>query len=265
MEIPHFKSSLFIDTSKLSEIKKWNETGIIDGVTTNQKIMFDDGVKIHEFDTLVEAISKEMGPGKPVSVELSDSTASPDQMVKEAKRLNNLGDNISIKVPLIPDSLKSLQVVRALSEAKISVNVTTLMTFEQMVIAALATRDNPKPSFISLFWERSIDDHKKYRSQPNFAEEQKEKGREMGNESEVNIHPSNILRATLEFLERGKYNNPRIIIGSIRSAATVGEAIANGAHIVTVQPKHLTAMLYSQKTVETIEQFDEAWKNIAKK
>lgn len=263
MEIPKFRSSLFIDSSNLEKIKKWNSTGIIDGVTTNQMIMFTDGVKIDEFDPLVRSISKEMGPGKPVSVELSDSTASLEKMIEEARKLNSLGDNITIKVPLIPDSLKSLQIIRALSEEKISVNVTAMMTFEQMVIAALALRNNPTPSFISLFWERSIEDHNKYRSQPDFAKKQEEQGREMGKEFEVNAHPSNIVRATLEFLERGKYN-PKIIIGSIRSAATVGEALAAGAHIVTVQPKHLTAMLFSQRAVETIADFDQAWEKIIK-
>ena len=36
--------SIFLDSSKLSELKKYHKMGIIRGVTTNPTIMFKDGV-----------------------------------------------------------------------------------------------------------------------------------------------------------------------------------------------------------------------------
>ena len=37
--------SVFIDSSKLSEIEKYHKLGIISGVTTNPTIMFNEGVR----------------------------------------------------------------------------------------------------------------------------------------------------------------------------------------------------------------------------
>ena len=44
----------------------------------------------------------------------------------------------------------------------------------------------------------------------------------------------------------------------------VGEAFAAGTDIVTIVPDILQAMFYSQRTVETIKQFDEAWEQLQK-
>ena len=46
-------------------------------------------------------------------------------------------------------------------------------------------------------------------------------------------------------------------MGSIRGASHVGEALEAGAHIVTVTPDVLGAMVYSRRGKETVAQFDE--------
>lgn len=255
-----FQGSIFLDTSKLEEVKKWNATGIIDGITTNQMIMLKDGVKPKDYEKVIKAICQEM-TGKPVSVELTDSTASTAQMIKEAKRLDSLANNIVVKVPMIPNTTKSLEVIYKLAGENIAVNVTTMMTFEQMVMAILATRHNEKVSFVSLFWGRSIEDQAKYRSRSDFMA----KYPRVGLDSEVNKHPYNIVKATAQFLKEGHYESPKIIIGSIRTAVQVGEAFAAGGHIATISPDTLMAMLFSQRSIETVAQFDEAWKELQSK
>lgn len=255
-----FNRSIFIDTSNIEEIKKWNSTGTIDGVTTNQVIMLQDRLKFSEIEKVIKKICHEM-KDKPVSVELTDSTATANEMVKEGRKLNSMDKNIVVKVPLIPNTTKSLEVIQALSDLGIAINVTTMMTFEQMVTAALATRYCKKPSFISLFWGRSQEDQVKYRGRFDFMADFKR----VGLESSVNNDPKNIVAATASFLEEGGYDNPKIIVGSIRTATMVGEAFAAGANIVTTTPEILQSMLFSQRTIETIEQFDEAWKKLQKK
>lgn len=252
-----FNRSIFLDTSKLEEVQKWNATGVIDGVTTNQAIMLKDGVKPKDFEKLVKAICKEM-KGKPVSIELSDSTASVKEMLSEADRLNNLADNIVVKVPTIPNTTKSLQVIYELSKANIAVNVTTMMTFEQMIMSMLASRTNKRVSFVSIFWGRSMEDHAKYRTRSDFMA----KYPFVGLESHINSEPQNIVKACADFLKEGGYENPKIIVGSIRTASNVGEAFAAGGHIATISPDVLMAMLFSQRTIETVEQFDKAWKDL---
>lgn len=255
--IPSFTRSLFIDSSNLDEIKLWNQTGVIDGVTTNQTILLKDKIKPQDINTTLEKICLEM-KNKPVSVELTDSSVEAEKMIEEAQRLNEIAPNIVIKVPIIPNTTKSLFVIKQLTERGIAVNATVAMSFEQLFMAALAARQSKKMSFISFFWGRSIEDEAKYRGRFDFMSDHKR----VGFGSEVNKEPKNIVSATANFLQNGHYDNLRIIVGSIRTATMVGEAFAAGSHIVTVTPEILEATLFSQRTIETNEQFDEAWQQI---
>lgn len=257
---PRFIRSIFIDSSDLEEIKKWNATGVIDGVTTNQYILLNDGIKPGNFRRIIKEICREM-KDKPVSIELPDSQLSEKEIIKEAKNLKTLADNIVIKVPIIPDTLKSLNIINQLAKLNIAVNATVIMTFEQMLLAISAVRHCKKTSFVSLFWGRTIEDHAKYRSRSDFMA----KFPKVGMESEVNKDPKSIIQATASYLKEGNYENIRIIAGSIRTASMVGEAFAAGSNIVTMTPDKLMAMLFSQRTNETIQQFDEAWKEIQKR
>lgn len=260
MQPSQFNRTIFVDTSNIEEIKGWNATGIIGGVTTNQSIMLKDGLNLKDFNKVVKAICKEM-KNKPVSVELTDSTASIVEMIDEAKKINSLAPNIVVKVPLIPDTTKSLEVMQALISLNIAINVTTLMTFEQMIVSALALSNSKKVCFISLFWGRSTEDHIKYRSRFDFMADYKK----VGLDSEVNNHPKKIVGATSVFLKEGGLDHVKIIVGSIRNATMVGDAFAAGGHIVTITPEILMAMLFSKRTIETIEQFDNDWKALKNK
>lgn len=254
-----FNRAIFIDSSNLEEIKKWNSLGVVDGVTTNQLIMLKDGIKPKNFEKVIRQICEEM-KDKPVSVELTDSTAAAEEMVKEAHRFNRLSDNIVVKVPMIPNTVKSLQIIRELVKNNIAVNVTTMMTFEQMVMAILGVRHSKKNSFVSVFWGRSIEDHAKYRSRSDFMAQYPR----VGNESVVNVTPQKIVSTTAAFIKEGGWSNVKIIVGSIRTAAMVGEAYDAGGHIVTISPDVLLAMLFSQRSIETIQQFDQAWRDLQK-
>lgn len=252
--------ALFIDTSSIDEIRKWNKTGLIDGVTTNQLILLKDGVSPKNFHSVIKKICLEM-KNKPVSVELTSSTSSEIDMIREASKLSKLAHNIVVKVPLVSDSVKSLNVANTLTKMNIAVNMTILMTFEQMISAAMAVRYGKKQNYISFFWGRSIEDHAKYRSRFDFMAQFSR----VGMNSQIDSQPQKIVSETSEYLSRAGLTNPKIIVGSIRSAVTVGEAFASGANICTVAPDILNAMLFSQRTIETNEQFDQAWKDINKK
>ncbi len=249
-----FNRSIFLDSSNIKEVKKWNSLGIIDGVTTNQTIMLKDGVKLKDVSSTIETICKIMA-GKPVSVELTDSTATTEQMIHDAKAYREIADNVVVKVPMIPSQTKSLEVIKKLLDLEIPVNVTVMMTFEQLVMAALATRNHPFPSFISLFWCRSIEDHERYRTNEEFIKDHPL----LGLESDINSHPAKITSAIIEFLNKGGYDNPKLIIGSIRKASEVGECFDAGAHIATVPPLLLQEMLYSKRTEETNIDLDKSW------
>jgi transaldolase len=118
----------FIDTADVAEIKEAHALGILDGVTTNPSLIKKSG---RPFDEVAREICK-LVPG-PVSLEVT-STES-DGMLKEADRLAAYGDNVVIKLPLIPEGLKAC---KKLSEQGVKTNVTLCFQPVQALLAAKA-------------------------------------------------------------------------------------------------------------------------------
>lgn len=118
----------FIDTANVDEIKKANDLGMVDGVTTNPSLVAREG---KEFRGLIEEIC-EIVSG-PVSVEVVSVEAEP--MVAEAEDLAQIAENIVVKVPLIEEGLKA---VKTLSGKGIKTNVTLCFSPVQALMAAKA-------------------------------------------------------------------------------------------------------------------------------
>jgi len=118
----------FIDTANVEEIKKANELGMVDGVTTNPSLVSKEG---REFNGLIKEIC-DIVDG-PVSAEVVSVDA--DGMIREAKELAKLADNIVVKIPLIEEGLKA---VKILSKEGINTNVTLCFSSIQALMAAKA-------------------------------------------------------------------------------------------------------------------------------
>jgi transaldolase len=118
----------FIDTADVESIRKVNEMGLVDGVTTNPSLIKKAG-RDHE-ETIREISSFISGP---ISVETISEDA--EGMLKEAEEYIKWGDNIVIKVVLTPEGMK---VVKELSSRGIKTNVTVCFSAAQALIAAKA-------------------------------------------------------------------------------------------------------------------------------
>lgn len=118
----------FIDTANIDEIRKANELGVIDGVTTNPSLMAKEGKD--PIKVLKEICGVVDGP---VSAEVVGITA--DAMIKEAKSLARIHKNIVIKIPMIEEGLKA---VKRLSGMGIRTNVTLVFSSTQALLAAKA-------------------------------------------------------------------------------------------------------------------------------
>ena len=132
----------FIDTANIEEIKKANELGMVDGVTTNPSLVAKEG---REFKGLIKEICQIVDG--PVSAEVV--SVDRDGMVQVARELSKLADNIVVKVPLIEEGLKAAKV---LAQEGIKTNVTLCFSSIQALMAAKAGA-----SYISPFVGR-IDD-----------------------------------------------------------------------------------------------------------
>jgi transaldolase len=118
----------FIDTADVAEIKEAHALGILDGVTTNPSLIRKSG---RPFKDVAAEICK-LVPG-PVSLEVTAVDAPG--MLKEAAVLAKFGDNVVIKLPLIPEGLKACKV---LTEQGIKTNVTLCFSPVQALLAAKA-------------------------------------------------------------------------------------------------------------------------------
>ena len=83
----------FIDTANIDEIKKANELGMVDGVTTNPSLVSKEG---RDFKGLIKEIRDTVDG--PVSAEVVSVEAK--KIVEEARDLAKIADNIFVKIPL---------------------------------------------------------------------------------------------------------------------------------------------------------------------
>lgn len=119
---------IFLDTANLDSIKKYNDMGLVDGVTTNPTLLSKE--KGNPANIMHEIVRIVQGP---VSLEVVGTTY--DSMMEEAHRLKKYGRNVVVKIPMIPDGLKA---VKKLKEEGIETNVTLCFSANQAVLAAKA-------------------------------------------------------------------------------------------------------------------------------
>jgi len=118
----------FIDTANIDEIKEAAKMGMVDGVTTNPSLISKEG---RDFEEVIKEIC-EIVDG-PISAEVISIDA--EGMVKEARHLAGIHDNIVVKIPMTVDGLKA---TRTLTGEGIKTNVTLVFSPLQALMAAKA-------------------------------------------------------------------------------------------------------------------------------
>ena len=118
----------FIDTANIQEIKKANEWGLVDGVTTNPSLVSKEG---RDFKDLIKEICSIVDG--PISAEAISLDA--DGMIKEARELIKIHKNIVVKIPMTLEGLKAVKVV---AKEGIKTNVTLVFSPTQALMAAKA-------------------------------------------------------------------------------------------------------------------------------
>lgn len=132
----------FLDTANIEEIKRVNDLGLCDGVTTNPSIIKKEG---RDFEEVVKEICKLVDG--PVSAEVTSYEC--EGMVEQARALSKWAENIVIKIPMTEEGLKAINI---LSKEKIKTNCTLIFSVSQGLMAMKAGA-----TYISPFMGR-IDD-----------------------------------------------------------------------------------------------------------
>jgi transaldolase len=206
----------------LESIKKYNDMGAVDGVTTNPTLLSKE--KEHPSELMRKITRTISGP---VNLEVIGTEAG--EMIEEAHRLKKFGQNVVVKIPMIPEGLKA---VRRLRDEGIKTNVTLVFSSNQALLASKAGA-----SYVSPFIGR-IDD--------------------AGHEGMM------IIREIAQIFRNYKYET-EILVASIRHPVHVVEAAKIGADIVTLPPEILGKMMLHPLTDKGLSSFLTDWEKITDK
>lgn len=119
---------IFLDTANIESIKKYNDMGLVDGITTNPTLLSKEKGNPAEIMRQIVKIVK-----GPVSLEVVATAA--EEMIEEAHKLKKYGPNVVVKIPMIPEGLKA---VKKLKSDGIETNVTLVFSANQAILAAKA-------------------------------------------------------------------------------------------------------------------------------
>lgn len=119
---------IFLDSANLPSIKKYNDMGLVDGITTNPTLLSKE--KEDPADLMREIVRIVRGP---VSLEVVGTKT--EEMIEEAHRLMKYGQNVVVKIPMISDGLRA---IRQLTLDGIPTNVTLVFSTNQAILAAKA-------------------------------------------------------------------------------------------------------------------------------
>ena len=120
---------IFLDTAVYEDIEKANQSGLIDGVTTNPSLILKSGGDPVE---TIKRISGDFPFFESISAEVVAENAL--EMVDQAQAFKDM-QNVTIKVPLTIEGLKACKL---LSSDGFTVNVTLCFSVAQAILASKA-------------------------------------------------------------------------------------------------------------------------------
>jgi transaldolase len=197
--VSDLKVRIFADRADKAAILDLCRKPYISGFTTNPTLMRKAGV------TGYVAFARELLDvvrDLPISFEVR-ADGFPE-MERQAKKIAAWGKNVYVKIPITNTRGEpSLDLIRRLARAQVQLNVTAVLTLEQVRDACLAL-DHGAPSNISVFAGRIADT-----------------GRD----------PLPLMQAALEFVP--SHPNVELIWASPRELLNIFQAEAIGCHIIT--------------------------------
>ena len=119
---------IFLDTANLEQIRKYNEIGLVDGITTNPTLLSKENSDPQEI--MAEIVRMVRGP-----VSLEVISVDFEGMMEEGRTLSRYGKNVVVKIPMTAEGLRA---VRQLHNEEIQTNVTLIFSPNQALLAAKA-------------------------------------------------------------------------------------------------------------------------------
>ncbi len=217
---------LFADGADVASMLELYRNPLIKGFTTNPTLMRKAGVP--EFEAFARAVLETIRD-RPICFEVFSDEF--DEMERQAIKIARWGENVYVKVPITNTRQESsLPLVRRLAQSGVKVNVTAIMTLEQVCGAREALAGGP-PAFVSLFAGRVADT-----------------GRD----------PVPMMAQAVGLL--GQHPTTELIWSSPREILNIFQADSVGCHVITVtidllQKLHLVGKDLTEFSLDTVRMF----------
>ena len=212
----------FIDTANVDEIREAKNMGMVDGVTTNPSLISKEG---RDFKEIIAEIC-DIVDG-PISAEAICLDA--EGMIKEARDLAKLHENIVAKIPMTIDGINA---VKTLSMEGIHTNVTLIFSPLQALMAAKAGA-----SYVSPF---------------------------VGRLDDLSQDGMTLVEQILNMYTNYGFET-EVIVASVRHPLHVLSAAMMGAHIATIPFKVLDKLAAHPMTDKGIQAFLSDWEKFCEK
>lgn len=147
-----FRVKIFADGADMRSMVEMYHDPLISGFTTNPTLMRKAGVR--EYRTFAREVL-EVIKDKPISFEVFSDDFG--EMERQAKEIASWGKNVTVKIPVTNTKAKSsVELIAELSKANVRINVTAMMTLEQVMGVVPALVDGPG-GYVSVFAGRIAD------------------------------------------------------------------------------------------------------------
>ena len=211
-----------LDTANLEAIKKAYEFYPMDGVTTNPTIISKENKK---FLDILKNIRTIIGENSMLHVQVLGSTA--EKMVEEAEYISNqIGGNLYIKVPVIPEGIKAMKILKS---KNLKITATAVLSPQQALIAAKAGAD-----FVAHYVNR------------------------------IDNISGNGIKVTAEIVELFNTHkiDTKVLAASFKNVQQVQSVSLAGAHSVTINPEICDKLLEHPITDWSVDQFIKDWEAV---
>jgi transaldolase len=212
---------IFLDTANVESIKKYNDMGLVDGITTNPTLLSKEKGNPAEIMRQIVKIVK-----GPVSLEVVATAFQ--EMIEEAHRLKKYGQNVVVKIPMLPEGLKA---VKKLKADGIDTNVTLVFSANQAILAAKAGA-----AYVSPF---------------------------IGRLDDAGQDGMGLIREIVQIYRNYQFGT-NVLVASVRHPLHVVDAGKIGAHVVTLPPDILGKMMSHPLTDKGLGTFLSDWEKVKK-
>jgi len=220
------KVKLYADGADRDGMLEMYDKPYIQGFTTNPTLMKKAGIS--DYEAFAHDILQSI-PDRPISFEVFADEF--EEMERQALKIKTWGENVYVKIPVSNTRKEmSYNLIQRLSEAGVRLNITAMLTLDQVEQVADAVRNGPE-SIVSVFAGRIAD---------------------------TGLDPVPVMTEALEILQSAP--RAELLWASPREVLNIYQADAIGCHIITatndiIRKLSLAGKDLAQYSLETVQMF----------